>query len=396
MKNSLIFALLIFTSLCQTAGAEPLAPVSVSLSLTHTGADKWRADYVFGEAVDGLRLGPALAGYRKQAWRVLTPGLALVETDGQEAIRGSGKPVTALSVEVTLFLPYAMNNYTPFDRFSDGGTDVYTGFFDGEAMQGEHARPLRLSLHLTGLADEHVITPVLSAPGDAGYAYFGPRKPATAGAATLILDPRTPDWMAAMLLETTATISTFYEKAFQRKLGYQPLLLLSIGNLEQPGLSVKGGAIGKQVVYRLEGKALMGGSPTVRQYCMELIAHELAHVWQSNVARGGIGEKEAWIHEGGAEAIAVAALRQSGLFGKDEAALYASKLIDECAALKGSVDSYRGVYACGFKRFADYDQDIFALWKAMMETSETSGEVYSTAMIDAVRQRPGKLPAAPH
>lgn len=395
MKNTLITVLCIVFSVLQTARAAPLAPVSTTLTLTHISTDKWRADYEFGEAIDSLRLGPAVGGYRKQAWRVLTPGLALVDTNGEEAIRSS-QPMKALSIEVTLYLPYAMKNYTAFDRFSDGGTDLYTGFFDGVAMQGELARPLRLSLRLAGLAGENVITPALDAPGDAGYAYFGPRKPAAAGAATLVLDPRTPEWMASMLVETTTSISTLYETGFGRKLGYKPLLLLSIGDLDQPGLSIKGGAIGKQIVYRLEGKALMGGSAKVRQYCMELIAHELAHIWQTNVARGGIGEKEAWIHEGGAEAIALAALRQSGLFSEDEAALYASKLTDECASLKGSVDTYRGVYACGFKRFVDYDQDIFALWKAMMDRSETSGELYSTALIDAVRQRPGKLPAAPH
>lgn len=211
----------------------------------------------------------------------------------------------------------------------------------------------------------------------------------------LMLDPRAPGWMAALLAETTSTISTFYERAFQRKLGYRPLLLVSIGDLETPGLSSKGGVIGRQIVYRFGGKALTAGSPAVRQRCMELIAHELAHLWQTNVARGGVGASEAWIHEGGAEAIALAALRQSGLFSDADADAYSARLLRECAQLDDSVDSYRGHYACGFKRFAGYDQDIFALWKAMIDTSEASGAVYSTPMIDALRQR-GGAPASAH
>jgi hypothetical protein len=63
-----------------------------------------------------------------------------------------------------------------------------------------------------------------------------------------------------------------------------------------------------------------------------------------------------------------------------EADAYSAKLIEECVALKGDVDSYR---------FTDHGKDIFALWKAMMETSET-GEVYSTAMIDVPRPGIGK------
>jgi len=153
-------------------------------------------------------------------------------------------------------------------------------------------------------------------------------------------------------------------------------------------MSSKGGAIGKQVVYRMGGKALLGGSPQARNIVMWLIAHELAHVWQNNVTRGGIGGNEAWVHEGGAEAIALAGLRGSGLFTQAEADARADRSMRDCEALKGSVDTYRGIYACGFKRFTDYQVDIFSLWKSMMETTEASGAVYSGAMIEAIRAKP--------
>jgi hypothetical protein len=123
---------------------------------------------------------------------------------------------------------------------------------------------------------------------------------------------------------------------------------------------------------------------------MELIAHELAHVWQNNVSRGGIGGNEAWVHEGGAEAIALAGLRGTGLFSEAEADAYAAKLIQECEALHGTVANNRGFYACGFKRFADYHLDIFELWKAMMETTDSTGSVYSSTMIEAIRRKAEK------
>lgn len=390
MRNKLICLLALFASLGQTARAATEAPVPARLNLTHVAADKWRADYVFSEAINSLQLGPAVAGYRKQAWRVLTPGVALVESDGQESLRSAGKAINTLSLEIKLHAPFALDNYTPMDRFSDGGTDLYIGFLDGEAMQGKRARPLRLQLQLTGLPDESVIAPDTSVPGQSGYAYFGPRTPAVAGVANLILDPGTPAWAVQLLTETTATMTTFYERTFQRKLDYQPLVMVALGDLEAPGLSIKGGLVGKQIVYRLGGKALVGGSPLVRRMAVRVIAHELSHIWQANLARGGIGGTEPWIHEGGAEALALAGLRQTGLYTRAEADAYADQLIAECNTLQGSVDSYRGHYACGFKRFMDYDKDIFALWKAMMETSEAGGAVYSTAMIDALRSRIGK------
>lgn len=151
---------LLLLVLWRPASADPAAPVAVRLNLTHVGADSWRADYVFAEAVDSLRMGPPIGGYRKQAWRVVTPGAALVEADGQESIRSDGKPMSVLSVDVTLAQTYAQGNYTPFDRFSDGGTDVYMGFFVGEAIQGGRARPLRLDLHLIGLPGETALAPM--------------------------------------------------------------------------------------------------------------------------------------------------------------------------------------------------------------------------------------------
>jgi hypothetical protein len=247
---------------------------------------------------------------------------------------------------------------------------------------------LHLKLQLTGLPNETVITPDDHDPDNLSYAYFGPASPAPAGVANLILDPKTPDWAVQLLQETTTKVTSFYDHAFQRPLPYKPLIMVSVSDFETPGLSLKGGAIGKQVVYRLGGKALLRGSPQVRSMFKELIAHELAHVWQNNVTRGGIGENEAWIREGGAEAIALAGLRGSGLFNQAEADAYETKLTQECEALNGSVDNYRGIYACGFKRFTDYHMDIFSLWKSMMETTESSGAVYSGSMIEAIRQKP--------
>lgn len=384
----LFILLSVLSQLCCAEPASVPAPLPVRLGVTHVGLDRWRIDYVFAEPIEVLRLGSAVGDYRRQAWRILTPGASLTETDGQEAIRGTGGPLSAVSIEVTLDTAYREGLYTAFDRFSDGGTDLFLGYFDGEAAQGGQTRPLRIDLRLNGLAGETVVAPEAGVSALAGYAYFGPRTPVRAGAATLIIDPRAPDWLGPLLVETTAAISAMYERGLGRTLGHRPLLMVSIGDLDTPGLATKGGVVGRQVLYRFGGKALLGGSAAVRQRCMELIAHELAHIWQADLVRGGIGESEAWIHEGGAEALALAALRQSGLFSEADTDAFGARLLKECLALNGSVESYRGRYACGYKRFMDYDTDIFALWRGLMRSSETTGEVYSSAMIAVLRPGP--------
>lgn len=374
-------------------GVAQAADLPVRFTLTHIAADKWRADYILAAPVSRIELGPKAADYRAKAWRILTPGITLADAADGEAISG-GAPFSRLSIEVSLFLPYAEANYTPFDRMSDGGTDVFLGFFGGDAVQGDTRRRLHLKLRLKGLPHETVIAPDDRNPDQLSYAYFGPARPVQAGVANMIVDPRTPSWMTQLLRETTSGITDYYDRAFQRPLTYKPLIMVSVSDLDTPGLSMKGGAVGQQVVYRIGGKALLGGSAQVRGLFKELIAHELAHVWQNNVRRGGIGGKEPWVHEGGAEAIAVAGLLGSGLYSQTEADNYSAKLIRECETLKGDVESYRGMYACGFKRFTDFRADIFRLWKSMMDATEASGDVYSGTMIDAVRKTSGKLSSA--
>ena len=376
--------LFLFASLAQPANAEAGKPIEARLHVTHVSADKWRADYELSEPVDAIRFDPAGA-YRAQAWRVLTPGLTLEKRDDQERISGAGKPFASFSVEISLFLPYDLDKYTAFDRFSDGGTDIFLGFLAGSALQGSQERALRLGVQLAGLPGETVIPPTAKNPEEPDYAYFGPAKPAAFGAATIILDPNIPAWLVPEIQQASAKVASWYDRAWQRKLATPPLILISLDPLPSKGLSVKGGAFDNKIVYRLGGEALRReGNPVVRRYIVELVAHELAHLWQRNVARGGVGETEPWIHEGGAEASAVAALEGTGLFTKAEADAYAAKLLDECEQLQGKVTSYRGYYACGFKRFRDYHTDILALWKDMMNKSEASGEVYSQKMIESL------------
>ncbi|QSX78924.1 hypothetical protein [Agrilutibacter solisilvae] len=115
-----------------------------------------------------------------------------------------------------------------------------------------------------------------------------------------------------------------------------------------------------------------------------LVAHEMAHLWQLNLTRGGIGETDPWVHEGGAEAVMLEALRATGLYTAQASDQYAQELLAECDQLHDDVNVNRGLYACGFKRFHGYAMPPVPLWRALMARSEASGAFYSEAMIRAV------------
>ena len=110
----------------------------------------------------------------------------------------------------------------------------------------------------------------------------------------------------------------------------------------------------------------------------------MAHLWQTSLKRGGVGGNDPWVHEGGAEALMLAALRGTGILSEEEGERYAQRLLNECEKLQDDVTVYRGFYACGFKRFNGYAMAPVPLWRAMMNRSEETGEIYSVSMLRAI------------
>lgn len=388
LSSMWMFAGAVLAAFVGAVQAAAPAPLRTGLTLTHVAPDKWRADYVFAEPVTSVDLGEQVGPYRQRAWRPLTPGVAWEASEDHDILR-SASPLTRLSVEITAYGQVDPAKFAPINHFSDGGSDFYLGFLYGALAQGARTRPMDVSFHLAGLAGETVLAP--SEPGTElnGYAYFGPQRPARLGQVNVIIDPQAPAWVRQTIDETTAKVSQYYEQAFGRKLMQTPLITISMAGLDGPprSLDMKGGALRGGIAYRLQGPGLVEDHPKKRLHVARLVAHEMAHLWQIDLARGGVGEEEAWIHEGGAEAVMLEALRSTGIFSEEAGDQYAKALLDECEQLKDDTATHRGRYACGFKRFRGYALAPVPLWRAMMARSESSGEFYSEPMIRAILAR---------
>lgn len=379
MRRSFVSLVLFGAVGSHGALADEPKPVPTHVTLTHVAPDRWRADYTFAEPVTQLTMERTGTAYRKEAWHVSTPGVAIQPNPEGDVITAA-KPLKTLSVDIGYYPAYSHSAYTPMDRFTDGGTDFYLGYLRGQV---NGARPMELKLELQGLPGENVITPPTGPDLPDMYAYFGPASPVPAGVASLVLDPNAPAWVKEVLDATTARVTAWYQQQLGRPLAFRPLVMASVMDTRLKGLSLKGGAIARQVVYRMEGEQLLRDSPKARAMLMHLVAHELAHIWQTNVRRGGIGEGAAWVHEGGAEALALAALRGTGLVSAGEAEQKSREWIEQCAKLNGQLEAYPGAYACGFHRYAESGQDVARLWSAMISLTETSGRPYDPAMFDA-------------
>lgn len=369
--------------------AEEQPGLAVTVDVRHVAQDLWRVDYRFAQAVTALKL-HSIGAFRKQEWKVLTPGMGMTSGPDFDVIASKGKPFKAASVQIRTFDGWSPKEYVSFNRFGDGGTSVYLGHLQGDVEQGNKTVSMRTDFNLSGLAQEHVIAPPANRlkPGGArGYAYFGPAQAVLAGAVKVVIDPRTPQWLRETILDVGAKTSGYYEKAYQRQLKDELLIIVSVGNVESSGFSMKGGAImgAGQVAYLLEGKQVQLDHPKLREYATKTVAHEMAHIWQMAISRGGLGDDQGpWIHEGGAEAMALDALAQTGLFSEEAVKAYRAKQAATCEKLGGAVDTYDGIYACGLMRFDKLGVGIVPLWRAMMEATEATGAAYSLQMIDTI------------
>jgi hypothetical protein len=384
-------------ALSMAAGVCAESPLPVQVRVTHTAPDTWRVEYQFSQPVTALSFRP-VGDYRKTSWKVLTPGVTLTTGAEEDALAATdGKPLRQISLEIATFDALVEKQYVAMDRFSDGGRAVYLGFLQGDVRQGAVQRDVAANFTLEGLGNEYVLTPASPADPSRGatpYAYFGPQAPVAAGDANIILDPKLPAWAVEAMLDATAKISSYYTSAYRQKLKQPLLLLVAAGDTEAPGLSIKGGAIGGQIAYRFGGAGLQTDHPKKRQLIARLVAHEMAHLWQNNVSRGGLSEQSPpWVHEGGADAMALDGLLRSGVWSAEQGQAYVEATLKECEQLEHSLATYRGIYACGFERYHKLNVGIVPLWRAMIAAAEDRGEFYSEAMISSYAAQGGK--AAP-
>lgn len=389
-------AALLLLCITPSLQAQERPGLAVAIAVHHVAADTWRIDYRFSQPVTAIKF-DVLDDYRQRSWKLLTPGLRLATHADTDLISAGGKPFRHARAEITTFDGVPQKGYEPFNRFSDGGRTFFLGHLQGDALIGEQAFVMSADIRLKGLPNENVVAPNLHKQipgGPRGYAYFGPAKAVRAGTARFIIDPKTPSWANDTIVAAGARTALYYEQAYQRKLQDELVVMVSMAGFDTPGISIKGGAVMGQLSYRLDGKQMLGDHPKKRELLARMVAHEMAHLWQMEIKRGGIQENAAWIHEGGAEAMALDAVLQTGIMSKDSVAAYRAEKHAACARLGYAVDAYDGIYACGLYRFDQLGVDIVPLWRTMIETTEAKGELYSQQMIDTIAASQRATPAA--
>ena len=168
-----------------------------------------------------------------------------------------------------------------------------------------------------------------------------------------VLDPALPDWLSQTL--TTAAPAT--GRWFRQRLGPaasgsdRPVIMVAWSGPTQSKTSMSGSVLPGQIAMIFEGGGILQPDAEIRERTLWFIAHEAAHFWLGQTVAYEYA-RDAWITEGGADLLAVRALKGQDPAYDDLAEL--QKEVDDCARLArqpivtaADRGEHRAYYACG-------------------------------------------------
>lgn len=321
------FAALALASTSGPALPGPAGPASsvaartapISLHITRASGDSIRAEYRLARPTQALHFAPQFDGYRARDWKSLAGEFRWVrEGDGERIERTDGKPFARLTLDIPVRYTALEKAYAPFSLFSDGGMLVYSGHFQAcPALPCKGTEPLAVTIaaegETIGVAGKRSANTASFVSREEGTnVYIGSAEPvATAGFLAIVdpaLQPALRDHLLDSLPQSMRDLAAIYGA-----LSITPELYVSLDPKPPSGtsLSSQGGTLPGQVFIHLYGdgwrKPIRLGDVVWLDW---FFAHEAAHFFQRAGTNDVIGpDSQAWIHEGGADAMAALVMR---------------------------------------------------------------------------------------
>lgn len=294
----------------------------ISLYITRASGDSIQAEYRLARPTRALHFAPQLDGYRARDWKSLAGEFRWVrEGDGERVERTDGKPFARLTLDIPVRYSALEKSYAPFSPFSDGGVLVYSGHFQAcPALPCKGTEPLAVTIAaegetigVGGRRSENTAAFISREEGT--NVYIGSAVPVATSGFVAIVDPALQPVLRDHLLESLPQSMRDFA-AIYGPLSIAPELYVSLDPKPPSGtsLSSQGGTLPGQVFIHLYGdgwrKPLRLGDVVWLDW---FFAHEAAHFFQRAGTNDVIGpDSQAWIHEGGADAMAALVMRARG------------------------------------------------------------------------------------
>lgn len=371
--------------------------------------DVWTADYELdSEAAVWAFRRSALARDDRQPWRprqwtVQTPGVVMERHGHYDVLRAvDGGPVPRrLRLALTPQAADLEADYDPALVFADGAVALYTGHFDVFPMASVAAvEALPADLNGVDIPGKGPATirwrdtggPLLyrgerhdavTARAADTYVLFGDASIVEGEDVTTVIDGGLPAWVGNELRDFTPLLFDHYIARLGPKTDAHPMILAS-WNGPVPGLSSMGGSVMPGMIsMAFSGEGMLEASPGVMHRARWFIGHEAAHFWLGQTV-GYERRRDAWITEGGADLMAIRALKRLDPAYDDREAL--QEEVDDCTALAAQSvaeaagrGEHRAHYACGA---------VFALVAEAAQRRRDGGDWFDwlRPLIDANRE----------
>jgi hypothetical protein len=379
-----LIGLLLFGLAGCLASPEPFKPTDFArIGVSATSDTRWVVTYVLPKPADELVFVRQPDDSRAKDW-IGGPGYEIVQIDGVERIRRvDGRPFSEAVVAVPPLYRSLPKDYAPFSPFGDGGVLAYTGRLFACPDQCPDNATWQMLLDAPGrtiLADGKRFRDKArwTDSADGQNVYVGQSAPSETPDFLAVIDAALPETIRTQLAQQMPHFMHLFAEHLG-ELPERPMLFASYDLAHKNGMGRQGGTLPGQVFVHFYGSGWTGQmtAPGFTEQLAWHFAHEAAHLYQHQVFTDtGSG---AWIHEGGAEAMAAIALSLDGQ--ADAVKPHIAALADKCRKLLGertirgalNESDFDVAYACGIQvslaidadlraRFPDKD-GLFAVWR---------------------------------
>ena len=396
--SSAVMAAVLMGAGC-AAGSMPspqaaLADAAPQVTVTRQD-DHLSVDYQFGrDAVVWAFMDSALEADTRQPWRprqwtVETPGVVMERRGHYDIIRSTdGGPVPR---EVRFRVkPQAVDLEAEYPTllFSNGAVALPTRQLDVFALPSVEAAQdvpddlnrVRLDGGPSRVTWRDDSGPVLfngrrrddlTTTDERSYVLLGDATVTPGLGLSTVIDPNLPPWIGQEIRDFAPHVGQYYRDRLGApgSGGDTPIVMVAWNGPTEQMTSMGGSVLPGLIVMAFEGRGVMTPQPEILERSRWFIGHEGAHFWLGQTVRYQFAD-EAWITEGGADLMAVRALKALDASYDDRAELQSE--VDDCVNLArqpvaqaGARGEHRAYYACGA---------VFALAAEGAQRQRTGGD----------------------
>jgi hypothetical protein len=294
----------------------------LSLILDRSPERTVAADYRMREPTKALHFPQELGGYRAESWQPSDSAFRWVaEGPGERVERNDGRPFSRITFKIPVDYRALPKSYAPFSPFSEGSTLVHSGQFHAcvaAPCKQPDALPIVVNARgaIIGVNGRRSPQRDRFVSRDEGTNIFiGTLAPVDADGFVAIVDPGLP-MALRQHLDRSLPQAIEYFASIYGPLSFKPELYVSMDDeREKSGrISSQGGTLPNQIFMHFDGEGARDRLASDNALWLDwFFAHEAAHLFQQDKAGMLVGDDvAAWMHEGGADAMAALAMIRRG------------------------------------------------------------------------------------